>query len=228
MRYIGFLSRWFILPLFMLSFTLQAEDATPHNEVHTTINPLSQPKAVKKLTGSQLIKKLKLGGYVIFMRHVATEEVQDEYDVDLENCETQRNLSEKGKKQAKIIGDAIKKLAIPIGDVHSSPYCRCMDTAKLVFGQEANFHEELSYAAALSSAVDRAEYSDTLVQMLSIAPDAGTNTVIVSHSVNLEEATGIQPKPEGVVHVFKPVEEGYEHIGEIKPDFWEIFLLTAP
>ncbi|WP_353569867.1 histidine phosphatase family protein [Candidatus Albibeggiatoa sp. nov. BB20] len=230
MRYTGLLSYWLILPLFALNFTVQADDdATPSttNEVQTVIEALSQPKAAPKLTGSQLIKELKSGGYVIFMRHALSEEENDEYEVDLENCKTQRNLSEKGKKQAKTIGSAVKKLGIPIGEVHTSPYCRCVDTAQLVFGQ-ANSRPELTYAAALETEEERAEYSDTLLQLLSIAPEEGKNTVIVSHSVNLQEATGILPKPEGVVHIFKPTDEGYEHIGEIKPDFWDIFLFTAP
>jgi len=227
MCYTG-LSRWLVLPLLALSMTLQADDATPSTTsdvVETTVKPLSQP--TKKLKGSQLIKELKQGGYVIFMRHAHSEEEIAENAVDLENCKTQRNLSDKGKKQAKVIGNAIKKLEIPVGDIHSSPYCRCMDTANLAFGQ-AQARPELTFAANLEGEEERAEYSDTLLQMLSIEPETGTNTVIVSHSVNLQEATGILPKPEGVIHVFKPTEEGYAHIGEIKPDFWDIFLLTAP
>lgn len=233
MHYTGLLSRWLILPFFALSFAVQADDAISSimngDEVKAVIEQkVELPKvASKKLKGSQLIKELKSGGYVIFMRHAATEEGRDETEVDLENCETQRNLSEKGLKQAKTIGSAIKKLGIPVGDVHTSPYCRCVDTASAVFGQ-AQTRPELTYAAALESEEERAEYSDTLLQLLSVTPEEGANTVIVSHSVNLEEATGILPKPEGAIYVFKPTEEGYEHVGEIKPDFWDIFLLTAP
>ncbi|MEK7989951.1 MAG: histidine phosphatase family protein [Thiotrichaceae bacterium] len=231
MRYAKLLSHWFILPLFALSVTVQAEteDATPSttNEVRAIISQLSPPKLPPKPTGSQLIKELKSGGYVIFMRHAQSETEGDEYEVDLENCKTQRNLSDKGKKQAKIIGSALKKLGISIGDVHTSPYCRCVDTANLAFGQ-ASARPELTYAAALETEEERAEYSDTLVQLLGMKPEEGKNTIIVSHSVNLEEATGILPKPEGVIHIFKPTEEGYEHVGEIKPNFWDIFLLTAP
>jgi phosphohistidine phosphatase SixA len=229
MRYARFLSYWFVLPLFALSITVQAEteNATPSttNEVNTT--ELSLPKRLPKLTSSQLIKELRKGGYVIFMRHAYSEAYGDEYEVDLDNCKTQRNLSDKGKKQAKIVGDALKKLGVQIGDVYTSPYCRCVDTANLAFGQ-ANVRPELIYAAALESEEERAKYADALVQLLSIKPEEGKNTIIVSHSVNLEEATGILPRPEGVIHVFKPTEDGYQHIGKIKPDFWDIFLLTAP
>ncbi len=216
-----YLYYWLVLPLLALSFALHAETPSTTGETRETIVQL-QPK----LSSSQLVKALKSGGYILFMRHALTEVGDEETNVDLENCETQRNLSEQGKKQAEMIGSAIKKLAIPIGDVYTSPYCRCVETSNIVFKQ-ATIMTELTYAAHLEPQ-QRIEYADTLAQLLSVQPKEGTNTIIVSHSVNLQEATGILPTPEGAIYVFKSTGEGYEHVGVIKPDFWEMFIWTMP
>ena len=57
--------------------------------------------------------------------------------------------------------------------------------------------------------------------MLRTPPPNGTNTVIVSHTANLKEAVGIWPKPEGVIHVFKPRQDQSIYVGKITPNAWK-------
>src|SRR5262245_11440831 len=85
-----------------------------------------------KLSGQALVNSLRKGGYVIYFRHGQTTKIgeKDVDDKELENCAIQRNLSQEGEAQTKGIGVAFKKLHIPVGAVYSSPYCRCMDSAK--------------------------------------------------------------------------------------------------
>jgi broad specificity phosphatase PhoE len=52
----------------------------------------------------------------------------------LDDCATQRNLSAEGRAHARRIGEAFRKMQIPVGRVLSSPWCRCVETAKLAFG----------------------------------------------------------------------------------------------
>ncbi len=154
-----------------------------------------------------LIKGLQSGGYLVYLRHAATDRNQtDIHPHRLDDCSTQRNLSEEGRAQAKAIGEAIRALDIPIGKVLTSPFCRCKDTAQLAFGRsEVSF--DLSFGLG-ADAQQTAHLAQALEEMLSTPPLNGTNTVLVSHTANLKEATGLWPKPEGAAYIFRPVEGG--------------------
>ena len=99
---------------------------------------------------------IQKGGYIIFFRHGMTMEFteKDVTDANLDNCQIQRNLSEEGRTQTRQIGEAFRRLQIPIGDAYSSPYCRCLETAKNIFGK-AEKSKALHFAIQLRPA-DRA------------------------------------------------------------------------
>lgn len=174
-----------------------------------------------KLSGTALVKELKKGGYIIYFRHGLTSETgeKDVADADLDDCARQRNLSDVGQRQTKSIGQAFRQLEIPIGQVYSSPYCRCVDTAKNLFGK-AEKTRALHFAIHLRNA-ERATVTTQLLDLLGTPPAAGTNTAMVSHTANLQEAVGLWPKPEGVAHVFKPAKNGqFTYVGTMQPDAW--------
>ena len=169
---------------------------------------------------AQLIEALQGGGLIIYFRHGATDHSQDDqHPIDLSDCSTQRNLSEEGRQQAQRIGEAIKRLNIPIGEVLASPFCRCRDTAQLMFGRY-RLDDALFYAVAVDKE-SRVQQSEHLLSLLSTPPPGDANKVIVSHTGNLREATGIWPKPEGAAWVFRPLGEGgYQALGLLDPDYW--------
>ena len=120
---------------------------------------------------------------------------------------------------ARGIGTAFQSLRIPVGKVLTSPYCRAVETAEIAFGR----HESSNalYLALGLGKEEREIQSVALRQMLSTAPKAGTNTVIVSHHANLKEAAGIWPKREGDAHVFRPRPGGgFDEVGEIAAEEW--------
>jgi len=174
-----------------------------------------------KMGSQALIADLKKGGYVIYFRHAATGNM-GEKDVALESiadCTIQRNLTRAGIEQSEAIGAAFKSNGIPVGEVFSSPYCRCMDTATNMFGR-AKKSEHLFFAINVTRE-KRAEITGQLKQMLATQPKPGTNTALVSHTANLREATTIWPKPEGVAHVFRPLDGNtFSYVGVIYPDEW--------
>jgi len=177
-----------------------------------------QPKA----SGAALIKELQKGGYVIYFRHGTTAEVgeKDVSEKDMDNCARQRPLSEAGVAQTKEIGAAFKMMQIPVATVYSSPYCRCIDTARNIFGKEPTKAKALHFAIHLRSA-ERAAVTAELLDMLAKPPAPGTNTALVSHTENLQEAVGLWPKPEGVAFVFKPMGNGkFTYLGVMQPDVW--------
>jgi phosphohistidine phosphatase SixA len=182
-----------------------------------------------KLSGTALIKELQKGGYVIYFRHGITAEhgEKDVSDADLDDCARQRNLSDAGQAQTKAIGTAFKALRIPTGEVYSSPYCRSVDTARNIFGKTTK-SRALHFAIHLRTA-DRAGITTELLDLLAKVPPAGTNTGLVSHTANLQEAVGLWPKPEGVAHIFKPRGDGtFSYVGVMQPEAWTVEAKRSP
>lgn len=74
-------------------------------------------------------------GSVVVLRHSFAPGGFDPPDASLDDCSTQRNLDEQGRAQARRVGDAFLRNGVAVGAVLSSPRCRCLDTARLAFGQ---------------------------------------------------------------------------------------------
>ena len=155
------------------------------------------------LAGPDLLAALRNGGFVIYFRHARTDFSQDDTDLsDLSNCATQRNLSAEGRTQARLIGDAIATLAIPIGDILSSELCRTRETAELAFGEATPAPDLTSFGTA-GSEVEEEERVAALRRLLATPPAPGTNTVLVGHLFNIQAAAGIS-LAEGQAAIFRP------------------------
>ena len=184
----------------------------------------SMPDSPKNsLSEHQLVDALRAGGYIIYFRHGITD--HSTYDTDrnnLENCAAQRLLSEEGRKEMRDIGAAIRTLGIQVSSVFSSPYCRCIDTVRLAFGDDVKVVNDLRHTVNADEATAR-QRASVLKSMLGTAPlEAGTNTVIAGHTANLQEAAGIWPKPEGVAIIFKPGPRGtFTYIATVTPTQWQ-------
>ena len=170
----------------------------------------------------RLVEALRAGGHIIYIRHAATQrEGADQVSAVMGDCATQRMLSEEGWQQARAIGEAFRRLRIPVSEVISSEYCRAWQTADLAFGRYTknaalNFEPAEDYTDAQEAAM-RARVRP----LLSALPPAGQNTVIVGHDDPFEAATGIYPEPMGVAWVVRPGgPEGFTLLGQIKPDSW--------
>lgn len=83
---------------------------------------------------------LREPGSVVVVRHSYAPGTFDPPDARLDDCSTQRNLDDAGRAQARRIGEAFRQHGIAVGTVLSSPRCRCMDTARLAFGQAQAWH----------------------------------------------------------------------------------------
>jgi phosphohistidine phosphatase SixA len=159
------------------------------------------------LKGEALFAALKQGGYVIYLRHAASDATQNDLDpVDFANCASQRNLSEDGRVQAKAIGKAMAALGIAADKVLASPYCRTKETAALAFGT-VETAEPLRYSDAMPENA-QAALIEQLKRMLGIIPTAGKNTVMVGHSSNMKAAAGTWPRTEGGAVVLQPKSDG--------------------
>ena len=81
---------------------------------------------------------LKKGGHVVLLRHAQTADgIGDPPGMRLDDCATQRNLSAAGRSQARRVGEEFRRFRIPVDEVLSSEWCRCVETAGLAFGGTA-------------------------------------------------------------------------------------------
>src|SRR4051812_29827475 len=80
-----------------------------------------------------LIPSLKQGGYVLVVRHVATDESQkDAYPFVFDDNTKQRQWSEQGRQVAREMGAALKTLGIPLGAIYTSKLNRAVETGTLI------------------------------------------------------------------------------------------------
>lgn len=148
---------------------------------------------------------LKSGGYVVLIRHAVTEPgVGDPDGFEIGKCSTQRNLSVQGRADAKRIGNAFRQRAIPISEVLSSRWCRCLDTANIAFGKA-------SPVPMLDSMFnDREKPADEKIREVFAAiarrPASG-NLILVTHNQNIQALTGVSPTS-GEMVVVAPAEPG--------------------
>ena len=189
--------------------------------------PAATPAATADMPifdGKALVKELQQGGYVIFFRHGSTDTSQTDTDLDnLENCKTQRNLSDKGRADARAIGQAFDRLKIPIGEVLVSPFCRTRDTAGLAFG-----HYKVNTDLVAFRTGEEKESAAKLQALLSTVPGAGTNTVLVGHASNLVNTTKLNIS-EGEAAIFKPDPKGsYNLVARVLPAQWVSLAASAP
>ena len=136
-------------------------------------------------------KRSEAGGRVVLMRHaLTTPGVGDPEGVRLDDCATQRNLSDEGRAHARVIGEAFRARRLQPGRVLSSPWCRCIETAKIAFGGS---QAEVS----LSNLFGRSQNRDRQVQALRarIAAHRGSDTlVMVTHGSTIFALTGVSPE----------------------------------
>ena len=87
---------------------------------------------------------LQRGGQVVLMRHaLTTPGAGDPPGMRLDDCSTQRNLSDEGRQHARAVGVALREHKVPVERVLTSPWCRCIETARLVFGESGDVSRAL-------------------------------------------------------------------------------------
>jgi hypothetical protein len=167
---------------------------------------------------ARIIEALRQGGYVLYMRHASTDFSQNDAAMTAyEDCSSQRNLTAKGRDQARAIGAHLKRLRIPIGEALASPYCRTMETARLAFGS-ARSTNEVRGGPVRSDDPQRYE---GLVKLLSSPVPAGENRAISSHGNPFQAVAGPPYLAEGEIAVVRP--EGdmrFTVLARIRPGDW--------
>ncbi len=181
--------------------------------------------AEQTLGGRALIDALQEGGYNLYFRHEATDWSQDDHvreAGDWSSCDGSeiRQLSREGRDRAARTGSAMRRLHVPVNEVLASPYCRAMETARLLGLGEVRASEDVVNLRVADYFGGREAVIATARRLLSRPPEAGGNRVIVAHGNVARAATPVYPG-EGEMVVFKPGGgEGFVFIGRMSPEQW--------
>jgi hypothetical protein len=181
-----------------------------------------------------LLQALKGGGYVLHWRHAAADVCADNLALGTaattstpdwwKSCNatcataTARQLNPTtGVAQATAIGQAFDTLAIPVGRVLASEFCRCFTTAELTdFGPTTELRQDITYFV-----YDEAGRCAASYVLLGEGPAAGTNTAIIGHAGFVPVCPVLSDLAWGEAAIFKPDGVGgTELIARVLSDGW--------
>jgi phosphohistidine phosphatase SixA len=172
-----------------------------------------------------VMRALRAGGHVIVVRHGATHPDQADTDpLHLENVAKQRQLNDKGRAQAKAVGDVFKTAGIRIGKLYSSRFYRAVETARLMGGKEPEATDDATEGGLVVTPNENTRRAQALRALAGTVPAAGTNTLIVTHKPNIIDAFGKDwfEVKEGEATIFQPGANGeYSLIGRVQIEQWE-------
>jgi phosphohistidine phosphatase SixA len=147
-------------------------------------------------------------GAIALVRHADAPGTGDPPGWRLDDCATQRNLSATGRADARALGHALRAERVPIAQVLSSPWCRCLDTARLMDVGPVQTEPAFSNAFVLNDRRDELTAEGLAVLRRWRGP--GT-LIVVTHGSNITALTGRNPAsgeavvvslgPEGALHV---------------------------
>ncbi len=178
--------------------------------------------------GPEHVAMLRQGGLVIYMRHGATDaRFPDRIPVQLDDCGSQRPLTDAGRAQLDQIGRHFARLRVPYAPPISSPFCRAVESARRVFGEPVEIDIALRYTAAMPEAEKAPAVERTRYWVSRQVDEAGKNRVVVAHGPNVAEIMDYLP-PEGTLIIFRPLGEGpgggFQYLASIEPAHWPALL----
>ena len=151
------------------------------------LTSLASPSAPPELRRDSLMEALRSGGYTIILRHARTDRsipVKETPSYTPKDRADQRNLTDDGVRDAKLIGAVLRKYRIPIGEIVSSPLYRTVETAELAVGKPTRTTMDLR---VFPSTADQAA-------LVAAPVKAGSNRLIVTHHFVIEtHVPGIRP-----------------------------------
>jgi malonate transporter len=173
------------------------------------------PQNARGADADEAWKLAQGGGQVLFIRHATTTPgFGDPNGFRLDDCKTQRNLSAEGRAEARRLGETLLKHKVPVGEVLSSPWCRCHDTARLALGREATSW------SALGNLFGRRELAEAQVRDLRarIGSYRGKgNLVLISHGSVAVPLTGVSPQQAEIIVLTPQGGDKFRVAGRIAP-----------
>ncbi|MEO5843765.1 MAG: histidine phosphatase family protein [Caldimonas sp.] len=155
---------------------------------------------------------LRQGGVVALMRHGDAPGVGDPPGWRLDDCATQRNLSERGRADARAAGARLRDERIVIARVLSSPWCRCIDTATLVGAGAVQVEPSFANAFMLRERRETLREGGRAVIGRWRGPGV---LLVVTHGENIHALTGVSPAAAEIVVVSAGADGTLRTIGSV-------------
>lgn len=159
------------------------------------------------------------------MRHGNTDNTRPDRapKVDLNDCNTQRVLNQKGIEVTTEVGNYVKQAGIPVGEVFASPMCRAKNSAKYAFGRY-QLDPNLMYTGTMTSAEKKPVIANTRRLISTPVTPANSNRFLVAHAPNMMDLIGYFPE-EATLVIFTPKGNNqFIYEGSIRPSDWPSLL----
>lgn len=179
--------------------------------------------AQSKVSDDDLLKALRAGGHAIVMRHAAADpEKADVNPTNFKNVRTQQPLTEQGRAAAKAFGEFLRTSGVPIGEVLTSRFNRCVQTAILAGYKQAKPITELTEGSLVASPNEQRRRASALKQLLAAPIGDGTNRLLVTHRANIMQAFGKEwfEVKEGEASIFRVANGSYALVARLQMDEW--------
>jgi phosphohistidine phosphatase SixA len=129
-------------------------------------------------------------GYVLLIRHALAPGVGDPANFQVNDCTTQRNLSDEGRQDAKEIGQWLTKQKVKIFRVESSRWCRAKETAQLLNIGKVVLNKNLDSLFEESDLLTHPQTANIKKRIVSHRNTRGL-LVFVGHFVNFQAVAGV-------------------------------------
>ena len=163
----------------------------------------------------QVWAALRQGGMVVLLRHTHVDMREGIGHLAPGNCAEEVNLSSRGVEQAKRIGEAFGAHGIAVGEVRTSPYCRCIDTGKLAFGR-ATPVEYLMPPGVLSESKAKSNQERVLQDIQDHR--SSSNLVMITHDLNISNVVLEPSIAMGDFFGLQPNGTDFDVIGKVRMD----------
>jgi phosphohistidine phosphatase SixA len=175
-------------------------------------------RAANSASESALWEAVRTGTAFAIMRHALAPGTGDPRTVVPDDCTTQRNLSERGREQARRIGNTFRRNGISAAQLFASAWCRCVDTATLLdIGDVKTLPDLNSFFVTM----DRSDAQTAALSVWIAAYKGNAPLVLVTHQVNITALTDVYPRSGEIVVARRDDNGNIRVLGTLYSPEWE-------
>ena len=151
---------------------------------------LAQSASASELRTWDQLQGTSPKGYVLLFRHAYAPGVGDPENFRLNDCSTQRILSDLGRQDARDVGEWLKRRQIDILRVESSRWCRAKETAELLGLGRVKLNKNLDSLFEENDIANHPQTFQIRKQIVAHRKNSGL-LIMVGHYVNIAALTGV-------------------------------------
>ncbi len=152
---------------------------------------------------------------IYLLRHALAPGIGDPEHFNINDCHTQRNLSEEGRSQAVRIGKKLRNNLKKIPHVFSSQWCRCKETAQIL---DLGTVTELPILNSFFENFHLKDRQTTQLKDWLFQHNNKMPIILVTHQVNITALTEVYPSSGEIVVIRMTNLGGFKVVGRIPPD----------